>query len=269
MAFSEKTSIIAVIALTGLIGCGGSDQNTPPQTPASATTDTTMTTGASTQGTSTAAPSTQDTSGMSGTSGATGQGTGQQGTWGNPGQGQGSLGTAGGMGGTGAPSSGAGGVGGATSDTSSALTDAQIAAVTNAANTAEVDQGKEAVKKAKNGKVKTFAQHMIADHGAAFKQQTDVERTANITPIDNEMSRQVLSDGKTILSQLQSAPGGADFDKQYMDAQVREHQQVLDTLDNKLIPNAKNGDLKAFLQKIRDKVADHLKQAKDIQGSLK
>ena len=126
----------------------------------------------------------------------------------------------------------------------------------------------EIMKKTKNGKIRTFAQHMITDHGANFKAQTEIEKKFNITPKDNEVSRQVQSEGKSILTGLQSATG-ADADRQYIDAQVREHQTVLDTLDNKLIPNAKNGDLKAFLQKTRDKVADHLKMAKDVQSSLK
>src|SRR5262249_44637717 len=62
-----------------------------------------------------------------------------------------------------------------TTDTASTLTDDQIAAVTNAANTGEVDQAKEVLKKTKNAKVRTFANRMVADHSAALKQQTDLE----------------------------------------------------------------------------------------------
>jgi len=253
MAYLQKASFtFTALAIAGLVGCGGSDQNTQPQTPPSqsspSTTDTTMTTGAQTPGATgssygqTPTPSPADKTSTTNPS-ATTPGTSPIAT-------------------TPPPSSG-------TDTSNQALSDEQIAAVTNAANTGEVDQAKEAIKKAKNGRVKTFAQHMVTDHGAAFKQQTDLEKKGNITPQDNELSRQVQNDGKTFLSQLQSAPGGNDFDKQYMDIQVREHQQVLDSLDNKLIPNAKNADLKSYLQKVRDKVADHLKQAKDIQASLK
>ena len=251
-----KTSIMfTAIAFAGIVGCGGSDQNTQPQTPPPPP----QTTGAMEP----AAPVTPT------------MGTGDTSTMGNPSatstgmNNQGGLATNGSTTGSAMGSgSGASSASGGTGDTSSTLTDDQIAAVTNAANTGEVDQAKEAVKKAKSGKVKTFAQHMITDHGAAFKAQTDIERKANINPQDNDTSRQIQSDGRTILSQIQAATG-ADFDRQYIDAQVKEHQSVLDALDNKLIPAAKNPDLKSFLQKQRDKVADHLKMAKDIQGSLK
>jgi putative membrane protein len=148
------------------------------------------------------------------------------------------------------------------------MTDEQIAAVTNAANTGEVDQAKEAVKKARSAKVKQFAQHMVTDHGAAFKQQNDILKKANLTASDNPTSQQLQSDGKQVMAKLQSATG-ADFDRQYMDAQVKQHQQVLETLDNKLIPDAKNAELKSYLQTIRGKVADHLKSAQDILAGLK
>jgi putative membrane protein len=53
-----------------------------------------------------------------------------------------------------------------------------------------------------------------------------------------------------------------------MDAQVDEHQKVLATLDDKLIPQAQNADLKSLLEKVRAKVASHLKMAQDVQASL-
>jgi putative membrane protein len=256
---AHKTSIMfTAIAFAGIVGCGGSDQNTQPQTPPPPP----QTTGAMEPAPAPVTPTmgTGDTSTM-GNPSATSPGMNNQGGLATNGSTNGSA-----MGSGSGASSGM--ASGGTGDTSSTFTDEQITAVTNAANTGEVDQAKEAVKKAKSGKVKTFAQHMITDHGAAFKQQTDIEKKANITPQDNDTSRQIQSDGRTILSQIQGATG-ADFDRQYIDAQVKEHQSVLDALDNKLIPAAKNADLKSFLQKTRDKVADHLKMAKDIQSSLK
>jgi len=260
MAHSEKASLVlSALVIAGLVGCGGSDQNTQPQTPAS--TDTTMTTGAQTPGTpapseqgqyGAANPSTYNQSGAEKAAPSQSPSQTSTGTWGaNP------------------SANPSGAAAGTAPDTSSnAITDDQIAAVTSNANSGEVDQAKEITKKTKNGKVRTFAQHMITDHGANYKAQLELEKKFNITPKENEISRQVQSDGKTILTSLQAATG-ADADKQYIEAQIREHQTLLDTLDNKLIPNAKNGDLKAFLQKTRDKVADHLKMAKDVQATLK
>ena len=133
---------------------------------------------------------------------------------------------------------------------------------------AEVQMATLAQTNARSPRVKSFANEMIKDHGAAYKQQNEILKKASLTASDNPVAQQITSDGKQVLSTLSGATG-ADFDRQYMDAQVKQHQQVLDSLDNKLIPGAKNAELKAHLQTIRTKVAHHLKMAQDIQGSLK
>ena len=61
---------------------------------------------------------------------------------------------------------------------------------------------------------------------------------------------------------------GTAFDRTYIDAQVREHTQVLSLLDDRLIPHAQNADLTKTLRAVRSKVAGHLEMAKDIQATL-
>lgn len=147
------------------------------------------------------------------------------------------------------------------------LSDADIAAITEAANSGEVDQGKLAVKKAKSPKVKKFAQMMVDDHSKAKSDQSTFVSKAQITPSSNTLSRQIGDDGAQALSSLQN-DSGSDFDIAYVDLQVNEHRQVLTTLDQKLIPAAQNADFKAMLMKQRDKVAEHLKHAEDLQQQL-
>jgi predicted outer membrane protein len=49
---------------------------------------------------------------------------------------------------------------------------------------------------------------------------------------------------------------------------VKAHEDTLNAIDAKLLPNVKHADLKAQLQDLRPKVEEHLKQAKDLQASL-
>ena len=147
------------------------------------------------------------------------------------------------------------------------LTDEQIVAVANAANDGEVQLAKLALTKAKNGKVKQFAMHMQTDHGAAMKKDQSMITSKKMSPSDNAVAMQLKSDAQSTMDSLKTM-AGADFDKAYIDSQVKMHQQVLDLIDNKLLPAAKDADLKADLQAIRPKIADHLKMASDIQASL-
>ena len=44
---------------------------------------------------------------------------------------------------------------------------------------------------------------------------------------------------------------------------------MIDAIDNTLIPNAKNAELKALIIKVRPATVGHLEHAKTIQASLK
>jgi putative membrane protein len=61
---------------------------------------------------------------------------------------------------------------------------------------------------------------------------------------------------------------GADFDKAYIDHEVAYHQQVLDAINSTLLPNAKNPELKALIEKVTPAFQAHLDHAKKLQGEL-
>ena len=61
---------------------------------------------------------------------------------------------------------------------------------------------------------------------------------------------------------------GAEFDKAYVAHEVAYHQQVLDAMDQVLIPSAQNAELKALLVKVRPAFEAHLAHAKKIDASL-
>ncbi|HET7061609.1 MAG TPA: DUF4142 domain-containing protein [Nitrosospira sp.] len=69
------------------------------------------------------------------------------------------------------------------------------------------------------------------------------------------------------IAALESLKGRA-FDKAYIDHKVAFHQGVLDTIDNRLMPNAVNEDLKAFLYGLFPPLSEHLEHAQQIQESL-
>ena len=75
------------------------------------------------------------------------------------------------------------------------------------------------------------------------------------------------ADSAATLDVLKNATG-KDFDAAYIRSQISAHQKVLETINDKLVPNAKDAGLKAYLEEIRPKIEDHLKQAKQLQQSL-
>jgi putative membrane protein len=148
-----------------------------------------------------------------------------------------------------------------------ALTDANIAAIVVTANTADIRNGEMAKTNSKNKAVVAFAQQMITDHTSVNKQATDLVTKLNVTPEENDTSRQLASSSDATRESLR-AKTGADFDKAYIDNEVAYHQAVLDMLDNTLIPGAQNAELKSLLESVRPAFVAHLDHAKKVQGSL-
>ncbi|WP_292937804.1 DUF4142 domain-containing protein [Noviherbaspirillum sp.] len=157
--------------------------------------------------------------------------------------------------------------GGAVAQTG-APNDAQIAAIVVAANNVDVDAGKLAESKAHDKEVKAFAKRMVTDHTGVNKQAVALVTKLKVTPEDNDTSKSLKEGGAQTISKLKGLKGAA-FDKAYVDNEVTYHQTVLDAIDKTLLPNAKNPELKALIEKVRPAFDAHLQHAKQIQASLK
>ncbi|HJV53103.1 MAG TPA: DUF4142 domain-containing protein [Noviherbaspirillum sp.] len=146
--------------------------------------------------------------------------------------------------------------------------DAQIAGIVVAANTVDIDTGKLAKSKATNKDVKRFAEHMITDHTGSNKQAAALVKKLKVKPEESDTSKKLKDDGAANMRKLKELKG-AEFDKAYIDNEVTYHQTVLDAIDKTLIPSAKNGELKALLEKTRPVINDHLELAKKVQAEMK
>lgn len=148
------------------------------------------------------------------------------------------------------------------------VTDPQIAAIVVAANQVDIDAGKFAAKKSGNAEVKKFAETMVTDHTAVNKSAVELVTKLKVAPVENDTSRALTAGGEKNLSALRTLKGKA-FDRAYVDHEVTYHEQVLQALDTVLIPNARNGELKALLVKVRPAFVAHLEHARHLQATLR
>jgi putative membrane protein len=145
--------------------------------------------------------------------------------------------------------------------------DPQIAAIVVTANQVDIDAGKLAKSKARSKEVKAFAQQMVTDHTAVNKSATALVTRLKVKPEPNDTSKSLKQGGDDNLAKLRKLKG-AEFDRAYVDQEVTYHQAVLDAVDKTLLPNAKNAELKALLEKTRPAFVAHLEHAKHIQATL-
>ncbi len=148
-----------------------------------------------------------------------------------------------------------------------ALDDADIAAIVVAANTIDIRYGEIARERATNAQVKEFAETMIRDHTAVNKSAAELVTRLGVTPRENDVSRSLEAQAAEMRETLKTK-SGAEFDRAYIDNEVAYHRAVLQAIDETLIPNAKNAELKQTLVGVRPAIQAHLEHAELIQRSL-
>jgi putative membrane protein len=151
--------------------------------------------------------------------------------------------------------------------TTSPVTDSQIAAIVVAANTVDIKAGELAQSKTTNPKIKQFADTMVRDHTAVNKAAVELVTKLGVTPEENETSRSLTSSGEQTRERLGGLTG-KEFDIAYIDNEVTYHATVIKALDDTLIPNAKNAELKALLIKVRPSFVTHLQHAEQLKASM-
>jgi putative membrane protein len=144
--------------------------------------------------------------------------------------------------------------------------DPQIAELVNDVNQGEIDQARYALAHTFNTDVKEFARRMLASHASIGANLEVTLTSTRLSTADSPLSVTLKSNARRVLSSMTSR-SGIDFDRTYIDAQVTEQQDALD-LFNTLIPNVGNDTFRDSLREIRTILAEHLSEAKEIDGSF-
>lgn len=125
-------------------------------------------------------------------------------------------------------------------------------------NSAEVELGKLAAKKAQNTRVKTFANMMVKDHSAALTKLQKLHSGGKVAMSAEHKDLQTKLDGLS----------GAQFDREYMDAMVMGHRAAVTLFEQE---TGSTGHASATSDAARDllpTIKHHLEEAQDIQKSL-
>ena len=147
-------------------------------------------------------------------------------------------------------------------------TSASILAFANAANTAEIREGELAAKKATNAQVKSFARQLVTDHRAMVSDGKSLASRLNVTPdtADDDV-RDVVKHSADNVKDLTDKTAGPDWDKDWIDQQIKDHKDVLDKLQD-AAKNTTDPQLRATLEKATGKIQEHLTKAQDIKDNV-
>src|SRR5690242_4914701 len=125
------------------------------------------------------------------------------------------------------------------------------------AGMAEVEHGKMAAQKSTNAQVKAYANKLVKDHTTA---NTQLKAIAKRHTIDRPASAPAGD-------QPWANQSGAAFDKAFIDAQVKAHEDAV-ALFEKESQSGSDKEIKAFAARQLPGLRAHLKQAQDLQKKL-
>jgi len=136
----------------------------------------------------------------------------------------------------------------------------QTAAV---ANMFEIKSSELARDHAESDQVKTFAQKMIDDHTKAGDDMKAAVESANA---DITVPTDLDQPHKDMLDKLQAA-NGADFDRQYVDMQVKAHDDAVKLFQD-FAEKGDNDQVKQFAQNTLPTLKDHQKMIHDMSDQM-
>jgi len=129
------------------------------------------------------------------------------------------------------------------------------------ANIAEIESGKMAASKAQSPEVKKFAQQMVTDHSKMLEDLKSLAKSKGVALPDSAPLKDMAQ------SKLLERKSGAEFDKDYMEHMVKDHEKDAQDTQN-IAAKAKDPQFKSAVQQANAKIKEHLQLAQRIaQGA--
>jgi putative membrane protein len=126
---------------------------------------------------------------------------------------------------------------------------------------AEVELGKIAQQKGANAEVKAFATRMVDDHSKAGDELKGIAGAKGVTLPGAPDAKH-----KADMAKMQKL-SGADFDRQYMDHMVMDHDKAV--AEFRKASQSKDADVAAFARKTLPTLEEHQKMAKSTQAAVR
>jgi putative membrane protein len=131
------------------------------------------------------------------------------------------------------------------------------------ANSGEVHTAEVANVRSATVPIDEYATHLAMMHNAANDRLRALAQSVPITAQDSPVRAMVSAQGSQIVETLWMVPV-ASFDSAFLQAQLALHSSVANLLDSRLIPSARNADLRSELTAERAVVQMHYDQAQAL-----
>ena len=147
-----------------------------------------------------------------------------------------------------------------------ALNDPTIVAIFDAANAADIETGQLAVERGSTKEVRDFGAMLARDHRNVQQQGRDLAQRLGVTPTPpvDDASAKAHADAMAMLR----TKSGADFDRAFLDHEVKFHQAVIDAVNQTLLPAIQNQELRSLVVAVAPAFDAHRIAAANMRAKL-
>jgi predicted outer membrane protein len=147
------------------------------------------------------------------------------------------------------------------------LTNEQILQIARTSNAEQIRQAEIAHRRARDWRVHKLAATVLRQRRAEDTKGDALARKRSLTGEPSPQSVN-LEERATRTSKALQAQYGAEFDRSYLDAQVSEHEALLDMLTQTLIPSSTSSELTAYLRDLKASDESELAMARALRAEL-
>jgi putative membrane protein len=146
------------------------------------------------------------------------------------------------------------------------LDDAQIVAIFDLANTADIETGRLGAARAQAKEVKDYATMLHQVHTQVRQNGRDLAKKLGITPTLPKDDKS--ADAHAAVMAKLGTLEGAEFDRAFLEHERAFHAAVLEAVKTTLLPAIQNAELKSFVVSLAPAFEAHRLAAEDLQKQL-
>jgi putative membrane protein len=148
-----------------------------------------------------------------------------------------------------------------------ALSDAEVLHALIAATEIGAATAARALEQAQHIDVEMYSHVVRADHSALQREFASLAANLGLQPAENEVSRHLQIEGTQALARIDNVEPEA-FDRAFVDAEIQFYQTFVDTYDARLMPSARQPQLRDVMRAAKPTFEAHLQRAAQLRAQL-
>jgi putative membrane protein len=137
----------------------------------------------------------------------------------------------------------------------------------NVSNSMEIQLSRMASKQATSPAVKRIAALLVTDHSKNRQEVTALAKKLNVSLTPAAGGSVTAGDSAAMPAQLQNV-SGAEFDRAFVQHQIQLHESNIQKIQDQLLPQVQDPQLKAYLQKTLKEMQGHLATLEKTEQQL-